>query len=59
MIASKILLTTLVQWKKTGPPTGKKLTTIVNTNPVNREKLVPKLEKHLRPEHLNSLKIQK
>ena len=48
-----------MQWKKTGPPTGKKLTTIINTNPVNREKLVPKLEKHLRPEHLNSLKIQK
>ena len=28
-------------------------------NPVNREKLVQKLEKHLRPENLNSLKIKK
>ena len=28
-------------------------------NPVNREKLVQKLEKHPRPENLNSLKIKK
>ena len=28
-------------------------------NPVNGEKLVQKLEKHPRPENLNSLKFQK
>ena len=28
-------------------------------NPVNREKLVQKVEKHPRPENLNSLKIKK
>ena len=48
--------------EKTGPPIGKKLTSIINNvmfNPVNREKLAQKLEKHPRPENLNFLKIQK
>ena len=48
--------------EKTGPPIGKNLASIMNNvmfNPVGREKLVQKLEKHPRPENLNSLKIQK
>ena len=48
--------------EKTGPPIGKNLTRIiynVTFNPVSREKLVQKLEKHPRPENLNSLKIKK
>ena len=60
--SSKILLTTLVQWKKTGPTIEKNLDSIVKNvmfNPVSREKLVQKLEKHTRPENLNSLKIKK
>ena len=48
--------------EKIGPPIGKNLTRIIYNvmfNPVNREKLVQKLEKHPRPENLNSLKIKK
>ena len=45
--------------EKTGPSIGKKLASITMFNPVNREKLVQKLEKHPRPENLNSLKIKK
>ena len=61
MISSKILLETLVQWKKQ-IPNREKMASIINNvmfNPVNREKLAQKLEKHLRPENLNSLKIKK
>ena len=61
MISSKILLETLVQWKKQ-IPNREKMARIINNamfNPVNREKLAQKLEKHLRPENLNSLKIKK
>ena len=46
--------------EKTGPSIGKILAGIKNNvmfNPVNRKKLVQKLEKHRRPENLNSLKI--
>ena len=48
--------------EKTGPPVGKKLASIINNvmfNPVNKEKLVQKLERHPRPKNLNSLKIKK
>ena len=45
--------------EKTGPSIGKKLASITMFNPVNWEKLVQKLEKHPRPENLNSLKIKK
>ena len=48
--------------KKTVPLIGKKLAGIKNNimfNPVSSEKLVQKLEKHPRPENLNSLKIKK
>ena len=50
-----------VQWKKIGPPTGKNLASIINNvilNPVSKEKLIQKLEKHPRLENLNSLKIK-
>ena len=45
-----------------GPPIGKNLAGIINNvmfNPISREKLVQRLEKHPRPENLNSLKIKK
>ena len=48
--------------EKTGPTIMKNLANIINNvmfNPVNREKLIQKLEKHSRPENLNSLKIKK
>ena len=48
--------------EKAGPTIGKNLASIINNvmfHPVSREKLVPKLEKHPRPENLNSLKIKK
>ena len=48
--------------EKTVSPIGKKLASIINNvmfNPVYREKLVQKLEKHPKPENLNSLKIKK
>ena len=48
--------------EKTGLPIGNKSASIINNvmfNPVNREKLVQKLEKHPRPETLVSLEIKK
>ena len=48
--------------EKTGQPIGKNLASTINNvmfNPVNKEKLVQKLEKHPRPENVNSLKIKK
>ena len=48
--------------EKPGSPIGKKLASIINIvmfNPVKREKLVQNLEKHSKPENLNSLKIKK
>ena len=48
--------------EKTGLPIGNKLASIINNvmfNPVNREKLVQKWEKHPRPETLVSLEIKK
>ena len=48
--------------EKTGPAIGKNLASMINNvmfHPANREKLVSKLEKHPRPENLNSLKIKK
>ena len=48
--------------EKTGAPIGKILASIINNvmfNPVNRGKLVQKLEKHPRLENLGSLKIKK
>ena len=47
--------------EKTDPPIGKKLASILNDvmfNPENWAKLVQILEKHPRPENLNSLKIK-
>ena len=61
MISSKILLETLVQWKNRST-NREKMASVINSvilNPVNREKLVQKLEKRPRPENLNSLKIKK
>ena len=58
---TKLIANNFSAAEETGPPIGKKLTSIINNvmfNPVSREKLVQKLEKHPRPEKLNYFKIK-
>ena len=48
--------------EQTGEPTGSNLDKVINNalrTPINKEKLVKKLESHPRPENLDSLKVKK